>query len=247
VLLVIVSRFALADPPAPATQIPLTPTGMVQAYQLGYDIYLPVAQVQYFNHEVLTLSGANDAENAPKIAELDKLADRTRQVEQLSMQQAADLLLKIGAPKDVRAPYEQAAAALAKPLTLAKDDKIKGGKKLDPASLRILSTMEESNRLIPGETDALSAWLLGHLSAFDWGFHVGSLEASLAVASDNDEPGVALLSTIPTLAEKAPATAPAGAKDAMLKLSHDIQKNQDVTQAMLSDATRALHKAFEGD
>lgn len=220
---------------------------MTQSYQLGYDIYLPIAQIQYFDHEVQDLTNStSDAETNTKLATLDKLAARTRLIEQLSITQAADLMLKMGVPKKQREPYQQAAAALTKPLAIAED--AKKDKKLDPASARILSTMEEADQLIPHDVSVLITWLkVAKGSDADWSFHVGTLEASLAVASDNNAPAVALLDTLPALVAKTPAAAPGGAKDAMLALGHDIEKKQDITQPMLADAARALHKAFEGD
>lgn len=235
-------------PSTPSTNRPAAPSpAMVQAFQLGYDVYLPVAQMQFFDHEVQTLSGiTSDAEARAKVADLNKLADRTRLIEQISMKQTVDLMKQMSVPATVRAPYEQAAAKLAQPLPIAKD--ARNLVKSDPASAHILSTMEEADALIPSDTTELTTWVkIARGPDADWSFHVGSLEASLAAASDNSAPAVALLSTIPALVTKTPVTAPDGARDTMMDLAHDIYLKQDITQPMLADAARALHKAFEGD
>lgn len=246
---------AEATPPAPAApagaqqtaqQAAVSPA-MQQAFRLGYDIYLPIAQMQYLSHQVLLINNTtSDAEQKQSIADLDKLAARSRLVEQLSTQQTADLMRKMGVPDTIRAPYVRAAAEFAEPLPIASD--AKGLAKSDPESARVLSTMEEADQFIPSDSTALASWLkIARGNDTDWAFHVGALEASLAVASDNDAPAIALLPTIPPLVAKAPASAPAGAKDAIMDLAHEIEQKQDITQAMLADAARALHRAFEGD
>lgn len=242
------STTAPAPPtPSAAEQTAAPSPAMVQAFQLGYDVYLPVAQMQYFDHEVQTLSGiTSDVQARARVADLAKLADRTRLIEQLSVTQTVDLMKQMSVPPSVLAPYEQAAAKLAQPLPMAKD--ARELEKSDPASAHVLSTMEEADSLIPSDTTALTTWVkIARGSDADWSFHVGTLEASLACASDNDEPAIALLSTVPALIVKTPMTAPSGARDTMMDLVHDISVKQDITQPMLAGAARALHKAFAGD
>jgi hypothetical protein len=159
-----------------------------QAYQLAYQLELPSARAELFIHSVEELNSlTDDAAIDTKVKDLDSQAAELRSAEGSAYNRALILANKMGAPTTVKTWLQNTVDLLEAPVALSDDAKKEAD--TQPATARILSTLDEATALheqAVSKDDSISLWLkISGGKNVVWAKEVGALSARVYVSISN--------------------------------------------------------------
>lgn len=213
-----------------------------QAYFLGWALATPRCKILMLDKQVETLKELpSDPPPRAAIDRLDRMADACRRSQRAALEDAVGHLKRLGAPDSTYADAVQAAAVLSGSIDTAETAKV--SKEIDPAIVRILATMDESDRVIPRTWSRLAIWLkLTHSPAALWSFRLGQLSASLAAAR-TVSPDIASLDLVDNLYKDRPADCPKDVSAGLREL-RDAMSHRSVTQDVEGQVADAIAKCY---
>ncbi len=175
ILLAILSACAWRSDFASAQLIPAPPVQM--SFRLGCAWYAPTSAVLVLADKVHTGKSSDDdlttASSVARKSELDGYKDCVTE------------LLALGAPPNVRQPYEDAVRVLSAPVQIT-DAAIQNAPN-SPKAQSVWSIIDEAQRITPPEDGTLLTWLkLAHGRYAVWAFHVGCLEESIRNSKEEE-------------------------------------------------------------
>jgi len=226
-----------------------------QAYQLAYQLEVPAARSEVFIHSVEDLQRLTDEVAIEQsVKDLDSNAAELRSTEASAYNRALILATSMGAPASLRTWLQQSVTMLEAPVVIADD--VKDIQKDQPATARIISTLDECTALHTQSVDNQSSvmlWLkISSGKDALWANDVGALSARMYVSLSQADglhhptPSAALL------AKSAPKNTPLEVLRALRAIAPPIDKiaptdslvlNPDVVQAAYS----VLTAQFAGD
>jgi hypothetical protein len=224
----------------PAIEIPSDP--IVLGARIGYSLWASKYALYRLDKEIETLSRTPKGDPTTQmITRLDRLGVATRITENSYLSQGFSALGAIGAPPTVMSEIQDVLSTLSKPLQTKSTEE--ASKESDPAIVRILAVIDESDRILPSSWTRARIWLkLSRGTDCAWGYDVGMLMCQLRAASSTD-PLTVNIDLARMLLKNAPATASPDVKAALAELI-DQEKNHkfDLLEAgVLSDK---LEKTF---
>jgi len=211
-------------------------------FRLGYTLTMPQYAILGLDEQIQTLRDIPDGPAATQtIGRLARMATGIRQVEYRALQEGNAELLKLGAPQGVSADESSALALLCVPLDT--QPTADASKESDPATVKILATIEEADRILPKSWSRVTIWLkFGNSPDAAWGFHLGQLTASLRV-SEVASAHVADLELVDDLRRTAPASEPKPVHDALDDLAKAMRRKA-VNQELLAATQKVIDTAY---
>jgi hypothetical protein len=211
-------------------------------HRLGYLLSTPQYSVLALDIQIQSLkSMADGPESQATITRLARLASSVRSVELRSLREAVAELSALGAPPGSYADLVLAIDELVRPLDTTAVSA--ASKETDPATLAVLATLEESDRLIPKSWARIMIWLkVANGQDGLWGYRLGRLASSLKLAGISS-PNVADLGLVRDLRNTMPKKAPRNVRDALDKLDSQM-KRKEVNFERLGDAEKAIASSY---
>lgn len=223
-----------AAPSAPGDTVQVAAPRLALSFQLGIDLYQPGASILKLD-ELIKSSGA-------PLPSLARMADSTRSENAASFHDAERILKALGAPPNVIRPYQDAADAFARPLTISESAKQQVPN--DALGQDVWSVLDEADQSMPQDGGATSAWLkLAHGRDALWAFHLGNLVAVARAGIPGKHPDLPLVSGAEGLAKAAPTGTPASLIAALTSLG-DKAKHKRVDVSSLATLDSAASAVF---